>query len=244
MPFFILSLIVQVALVVHILKTGRNTTWVFIVLFFPVVGTLAYLIVEFLPELTNSRTAHSARRRLSSVINPNKDFYEASQNLAVADTVQNAMALAEECLDKSRFAEAKQLYERCIRGVHADDPYILLGFAQSQFGLGDYAGTVRTLDFLKEKNQSYKSPEGHLLYAKAQEQSGNTDAAVHEYEVLSTYYAGPEPRCRLAMILKSRGKTQEAKALFQKVVNESKVAGKHYNTIHKEWVSLAQREYS
>ena len=53
---------------------------------------------------------------------------------------------------------------------------------------------------LKEKNPAARSPEGHLLYAKAQE-------------------------------------------LFGRVVDESRVAGKHYNTLHKEWVALAQREY-
>ena len=244
MPYFIVSLVIQLALVVHILRTGRNMTWVFIVLFFPLIGTLAYVIVELLPEFTQSRTARGAKRKLTKAINPDRDLQAASQNLARADTVQNAMALAEECLGKERYEEARQLYERCLRGLHADDPHLLLGLARSQFGLGDAAATIATLDLLKEKNPKHKSPEGHLLYAKAQEQQGNTDAAIHEYRALTRYYAGPEPVCRLASILKSQGNSQEARALFEKVVNESKVAGKHYNSIHKEWVALARRECS
>ena len=51
MLFLILSLIIQVGLIVHIVKTGRGMMWVFIVLFFPLVGALAYFIVEILPEL-------------------------------------------------------------------------------------------------------------------------------------------------------------------------------------------------
>lgn len=243
MPYLILSLIVQLALVVHILKTGRNMAWVFIVLFFPVIGTLAYLIVEVLPEFSSGPTARRAQRKLSNVVNPNRDLNEASRNLTVADTVQNAMALARECLDKGRYDEARQLYERCLRGVHADDPHLLLGLAQSQFGLGDFAGTIATLDVLKEKNPAARSPEGHLLYAKAQESLGNTDQAIEEYRALLGYYSGPEPACRLASILKARGQTQEAQELFGRVVDESRVAGKHYNTLHKEWVALAQREY-
>jgi hypothetical protein len=244
MPYFIVSLVIQLALVVHILKTGRNMTWVFIVLFFPLIGTLAYIIVELLPEWTNSPSAHRARRTLSSVVNPDKNLHQASRSLAVADTVQNAMALAQECLDKSRYGEARQLFERSLRGVHADDPHLLLGLAQSEFGLGDFGGTVKTLELLKEKNPGHRSPEGHLLYAKAQESLGNTEEAIHEYQALLTYYAGPEPACRLASIFKARGYVQEARALFGKVVTESKIAGKHYNTIHKEWVALAQREYT
>lgn len=243
MPYLILSLIVQVARVVHVLRTGRNTVWIFILLFFPLVGTLAYVIVELLPEFTNSRTARTARRRFSSAINPDRDLQEASRNPAVADTVQNAMTLAEECLEKSRFAEARELYERCLRGMHADDPYLLLGLAKAQFGLGDYAGSVATLDDLKRKNPRHTSADGHLLYAKALEALGQIDAAIDEYEALCRYYAGPQPACRLAMLLKSRGRTADADALLARVVSESEVAGRHYNTIHKEWVTLAKREH-
>ena len=51
MPIIVISIIIQLALVVHIMKTGRNTTWVFIVLIFPLIGSLAYCIIELLPEL-------------------------------------------------------------------------------------------------------------------------------------------------------------------------------------------------
>jgi hypothetical protein len=30
--------------------------------------------------------------------------------------------------------------------------------------------------------------------------------------------------------------------LFQKVINESRIAGRHYNSIHREWVEMARRE--
>ena len=55
MPIFILSILIQLALVVHAIKTGRNSSWVFILLFFPLIGGLAYLIVELLPSMGQSR---------------------------------------------------------------------------------------------------------------------------------------------------------------------------------------------
>jgi hypothetical protein len=240
-PIFIVSLVVQIALVVHILRTGRNMTWVFIVLFFPLVGTAAYVIVELLPEWTGSRTGVQMRRKLAKLANPDRDLQQASQNFAVADTVQNAIVLAGECLAKERFAEAKELYERALRGVHSEDPVLLLGLAKARFGLGDAAGTVQTLDQLKRSNPDHTSPEGHLLFARATEQLGGIDAAIHEYEALVDYYSGPEPSCRLAALYQSRGRTEEARALFTKVLNQSKVAGRHYNTIHREWVEMARR---
>jgi hypothetical protein len=242
MHILIVSLVIQLALVVHILKTGRNMTWIFIVLFFPLVGTLAYLIVELLPEWTGSRSGAAMRRKLARLANPDRNLQAASNRFAVADTVQNAMVLAEECLAKGRYGEARDLYQRALRGVHEDDPVLLLGLARAQFGLGDAASTVATLDFLKTRNPEYTSADGHLLYARAREQLGETGAALLEYEALVRYYSGPEPACRLGAILKTQGRNAEAQALFQKVLNESRIAGRHYNTIHKEWVDMARRE--
>jgi hypothetical protein len=242
MPFLILSVIVQVALVVHILKTGRSPLWVMLVVFVPLIGALAYFIVELLPELSRSRTARNMRRGLSKTVDPNKDFRSATQNLAIADTVQNAISLGNHYLEKSQLAEAKELYQRFLKGVHADDPVLLLGLARAHFGLGEFAEAIGTLDRLKTANPDFKSPEGHMLYARSQEALGNTAAAIHEYEALSRYYSGPEPVCRLALVLKSTGDTQRATELFQRVVEESRIAGRHYNSLNKEWVALARRE--
>lgn len=238
----VLSLIIQLALVIHIVKTGRAMTWIFIVLFFPLVGTLAYLIVEALPEWTGSRAGRQARRKLVKLANPDRELKAATQNFEVADTVQNAMVLAGECLAKERYAEAKELYERAMRGVHADDPALQLGLAQACFGLGDAAGAVQALDLLKERHPDHTSGDGHLLYARAKEKLGDIGAAVYEYESLLDYYAGPEPACRLAGLYKIQGRTDDARALFAKVLAQSRIAGRHYNTLHKEWVEMARRE--
>src|SRR5690606_25801403 len=80
MPYLILSLVIQLSLVVHILKTGRNVTWVFIVLFFPLVGTLAYVFVELLPEWTGSRSGLTLRRKLAKLANPDRGLKQATQN--------------------------------------------------------------------------------------------------------------------------------------------------------------------
>ena len=49
MPLFILSILIQVALVIHIVKTGRSTTWIWIVVMLPVAGSIAYFVLEGLP---------------------------------------------------------------------------------------------------------------------------------------------------------------------------------------------------
>jgi hypothetical protein len=49
MLFYILPILIQVGLVVHVIKTGRNTIWIWVLVLLPGVGSLAYLVVEVLP---------------------------------------------------------------------------------------------------------------------------------------------------------------------------------------------------
>ena len=60
MLFLILPYIIQALLIVHVIKTGRNQLWIWVLLFVPVGGGLAYLAVEIIPELFRSRTAQRA----------------------------------------------------------------------------------------------------------------------------------------------------------------------------------------
>ena len=64
----------QVALVVHIIKTGRDTKWVWIVVMLPLAGSIAYLLLEVLPDVSNTRAGQAAGKKVKSVVNPNKDI--------------------------------------------------------------------------------------------------------------------------------------------------------------------------
>ncbi|MBF0452551.1 MAG: PLDc N-terminal domain-containing protein [Candidatus Magnetomorum sp.] len=48
-------LIFQVFFAVHAVKTGRRMTWLFIILLFPVVGSIIYFITAMLPDLMENR---------------------------------------------------------------------------------------------------------------------------------------------------------------------------------------------
>lgn len=242
MPYFILLMLVQLVLIVHVIKTGRSVMWVFVLLFFPAIGGLAYLIVELLPEFTNSPSARSMRRGLARTLNPNRGLQDASRNLTIAHTTQNAIELGNELLERSQFTEAKDVFERSLQGIHAEDPELLLGLAKAQYGLGEYREVLDALDALKEHNPESTSADGHLLYAQALERMERTGAAIEEYEALMKYYSGPEPICLLARILKTRGDIERADELFQKVVKTSETAGKHYNRMYQEWVRMAKDE--
>ena len=178
MPFGIILLLINVGLIVHAAKTGRFWPWGYIILFIPGLGALAYVLVELLPEWFGSAQGQQARRRVVSTLDPEKRYRALTDQLDVADTIANRSALADECLALGKFAEAERHYEHILALPMGDDAVYALGKARAQFGLGHPQEAVATLEDLRARWPDYQSAEGHLLYARALEDSGRTDDAL------------------------------------------------------------------
>ena len=242
MPLIGLAVLgLEVALIVHVFKTGRPTQWIFIILFIPLAGSIAYFILELLPELRHSRAGRKTARDIGKVIDPNKDLRDLTTRVAQADTVANKSALAKECLDKGRYEEARQLFESCLTGMNQTDPDLMLGLAVAQQGLADYKGAIETLDALREANPDVTLPEGHLVYAESREALGEYDEALSEYQALANYYPGEEARCRYALLLQKQGHVAEAREQFQTLVDKVNAASKVYYRSQREWYDVARR---
>jgi hypothetical protein len=231
----------QLLCAAHVLRTGRPCQWLFIILALPLAGCLVYFLLEMVPDLTRSRAARAAMRDIGAVIDPERDLRELAQRAAQADTVENRTALAQECLRRGRAADAKRLFEGCLTGVHATDPALMLGLAQAQFALEDYAGSCGTLDGLRAAHPALECPQGHLLYARSKEQQGEVDQALIEYAALAEYHPGEEARCRLALLLQKTGRVAEARALFEQVVRSVEAASRLYYRAERDWYDVARR---
>ena len=226
---------------VHVLRTGRPTQWLFVIMLLPVAGCLAYLFLEILPEMRHSRAGRQVARDIGSVVNPDGELRRLTKEAMRTDTVQNKFDLAKECNSRGRFEDARELLEQCLTGVHADDPNIMMALARAEFGLADYAACCNTLDRLREANPDYQSSEGHLMYARAMEGQGKDGEALAEYAALTDYYPGEEARCRYAQLLQRTGQHEQAESQFRQVVNSVDTGSKAYFRAQREWYELAQQ---
>ena len=244
MPFFILSVLIQVAFVIHVVKTGRNTTWIWIVIMLPLAGSAAYFLLEILPELTGSRAGRHTRRKIQTIVNPNKEINAAAKNYSLNDSVENSMKLADECIKKGLYLDAKELYSKCLSGPYKGDPYLMFGLAKAEFFLEEYQKAKEILDELIELNPDYKNQDAHLLYARALDSLGQVSAALHEYETLHGYFSGPEASYYFAKFLKSNNQNERANEIFSQIVSKAKNSPKHYNTLHKDIIRKSKVELS
>jgi hypothetical protein len=241
MSLGLLLLIVEVGLIVHAAKTGRFSPWGFIIFFIPVFGSLAYVLIELLPEWFGSAQGVQARRSVVSTLDPGRRHRELTDQLEITDTIANRSALAEESLTLGKYDEALRHYEHILTLPMGDDAVYALGKARAQFGLGDAQQAVATLDDLRSRWPDYQSAEGHLLYARALEQSGRTEDALAEYQAVANYYPGAEARVRYGLLLDKAGRRGEAKAVFEEVLARLKRAPKYVRRAQAEWLALAEK---
>ena len=237
-----LMILIDVALVIHVLKTGRNTIWIWVVVMLPMAGVVAYFIMEILPDLSRSRSARRIVSTAKRTIDPTGDLRKAHLKLRVNDSIDSRRRVADELCHSGRYADAIDYYQQALSGLYEHDPHLLLGLARAQFELGEATYTRETLDRLIKENPDFRSPDGHLLYARSLEIEGNVAKATEEYETLAKYYPGAEARYRFASILKKTGKTQQANEVLSQLVNDSEIATKHYRKAQAQWLSMAKRD--
>lgn len=237
---FIVTGLFQLALAIHVAKTGRPLYWILLIVMLPWIGGIAYLVAEVLPGLRNDPTARRALRNIGSRINPEKNRRRIEAELQLADTLDNRRRLAEECMQLGDFASAEFLYQRCLTGVYASDPHFMLGMATAQAELGRFAECKQTLESLIAANPAFRSADGHLLYARALEQLGETEKALEEYAALETGYPGEEARSRYVVLLMGAGRTEEAKRVFQSMLDRDKTAPAYYRKKERAWLDQAR----
>lgn len=239
---FILTLAVQAGLIVHVVRSGRNTLWIWAIALLPAAGSLAYIAVEILPEIFGGRTARRTKAGVQRIIDPNRNLRQAAAEVEISGNVDARRRLAEELHARGQYAEAVATYEGGLKGIFEHDPTLLLGLAQAQFAAGAFAAARGSLERLIQHNPDFKSADGHLLYARALEAQDALDEAEHEYAAVAPSYPGAEARLRYALLLKRRGKLNEARVILKELLDGAKLAPAHYRRAQAEWLDRAGRE--
>lgn len=239
MRISLLSLALQIALVIHVIRTGRNTIWIW-VLMVPVVGTLAYLIAEVLPELLGSRSARGAARGMRRALDPNRDLRSAAAEAAVTGTVAAKLRLGAELMRRGDHRAAVDAYRSGLRGLYEFDPALLQGLAEAQFAAGDAAGARASLETLKTHNPEFRAVTADLLLARALESEGRLEAAERAYRVAAPHFPGPEASVRHAELLKRLGRTDEARAILEEILRAAELAPRHVRREQAEWIERSR----
>ena len=146
MIFALVPYILQLALIIHCIKTNKPFYWIYLIIFIPYVGGVAYLLVELLPALLNSRQLRQTGQSIVRTFNPCVTIKKLEEQLENQDTVSNRTALAQAYIEAQQYDKAVPLLRSCLSGPFADDRATLLLLAQALFADGQTADNTQTAD--------------------------------------------------------------------------------------------------
>jgi hypothetical protein len=240
--FSLLPIALTIFCVIHIIRTGADRIWVYVVVLLPGLGSIAYLLAEVLPSMIGGQRARRLASGAVRSIDPGRDLRRRAADLDLVDSAENRRLLAEEHLRLGQYPQAVDLYESALTGIHTDDASLLLGLARAADAAGDHVKALAALDRLRAANPDFQSGEAHLIYARSLEGLGRDGEALEELAALVGYATGEEARCRYAMLLRKHGREAEARRVFEEIMVRAKRANRRYRNAEREWIDIARRE--
>lgn len=212
-----LMIALQVALCVHVVRTGQQMYWLWIIIALGPVGILVYGVAILAPDLLGGTTARRMGQAARETLDPTRAYRKAKADAEEAPTVANRMRLAQAAASLGRHDEAEAMWAEAGQGIHADDPTILLGHANALIELGRFADALPLLDKLGEDPDKGRTPAAALALGRTYEGLGRTSEAATAYEWAAQRLPGLEGMARYAGFLARSGRRPEADELMQEI---------------------------
>ena len=236
-----LHVVIAIYFAVHAMRTGQDKYWLFILFAFPLLGSLVYAFAIWLPDARRSPQGHMVVRGVRQLLDPTRELREAQEALDISATPANRLRLADALLGAGRASEAVVQYQAVLNGIYADDPQVRIHLARALVEAGQALEARVLLDKLIAEQPKLKSPEGHLIYARAVAALGDRERAREEFESLVSYYAGLEARARYAEVLLAWQDQARLSALLAETRKISTRMPAAARDINKEWLARLKK---
>lgn len=236
-----LHVLIAIFFAVHAVRSGQDRYWLWILFAFPLLGSLVYAVAIWLPDARNSRSGQQVLRGVRQALDPTREWRAAQDALDVAATPANRLRLADALLAAGRASEAVVQYQAVLTGLYADDPQVRVHLARALLEAGKPNDAREILDQLIREQPNFKSPEGHLIYARAVAALGDRARAFEEFDVLVGYFAGLEARARYAEVLLAWQERERLQALLEDCEKTIKRMPAAACDINREWIDRLKK---
>ncbi|ATQ41787.1 tetratricopeptide repeat protein [Caulobacter mirabilis] len=234
-----LSLIFAVLMCVHAVRTGRELYWLFIILALQPLGGIVYFAIAVLPDLMGGSTARRLGAAAKQALDPEREYREAKTASDDSPTAGNLMRHAAAAMGLSRFDEAERLYQQAARGIHEDDPALLLGRARALIELSRPGEALALLERLGEQGEAGRTPQAALAMGRAYHALGRTAEADTAYQWAAGRLPGLEGLARYAAFLAEVGRRDEAAEALAEIDKRAAKATAHFRKEARQWREFA-----
>lgn len=236
--FYYAEIALQGLCVFHCIRKGNQNKWIYIIVFLPVIGSIAYFFSEILPGLRRSR---GPKVDIGAVINPGGRIKKLEEKVRFADTFNNRIELADAYLAGGMTDKAIEVYENSLAGAFAENEHGNMQLATAYFAKERYEEVIKTVKKVYKTHQFARSPV-HVLYAKALEFDGKPDLAEAEFKQMKGRYSNFEQRYEYGLFLERADRVEEAAELFEQMIDEGPHLGSMERRNARVWLSKAKDE--
>lgn len=231
--FFGMGFLFQLFAIVHCIKAGRDRFWIWILIIGGMLGVLAYLIVEVLPDWENVKRSFKgpARRKRIAMLramirdNPSAGNYEE---------------LGELLVQQQRWAEAREAFDHALASrTDMLDPFYWRGVAA--YEMGDYPAAVKDFEYVVRIDPKYAYSRARSLLARSLAQSGRTEEAMQTFDRLVESSTAPESLVTAAVFYAANGRTAEARELIDTVLSRRMTMPAYQKRRDRAWFRAAKR---
>lgn len=182
----VLPYLLQLLCIVHIVRTGREYYWIYIIIFVPIIGGVAYIVVEILPSLIHGRgTVRLPSTYVDIVvrsISPTARLKRFERDVAFSPTHENKRVLADEYLACGDHEKALAIYQALATGTWSRDPELTFLRAKCLYALGKYKEGFALVTALESGGYTYRKESEVLVKLKLLERlDPNTVATAQLY---------------------------------------------------------------
>jgi hypothetical protein len=236
MPIFGIGLhiIIAIFFAIHAVRAGRELYWLVILFMFPLLGSIVYFAVVFLPDARLQRGVRKAGAVIQASLDPRRALREAQQALDLTPTAQNQMRLAAALLDAGEIAQAVEQYDACLRGPFAGDAEIGVGAARAKLANNQPQAAIDVLAPLRARHPNFRAEQVGLLLAGAYAAAGRQQEAGVEYEAMAQRFGSIEARAGLALWAIANGQRALAERELKELDHARKHMAKHTRTMHQD----------
>lgn len=241
LSLFGLSLIFSIGLCVHAVRTGQNYFWLWIILLFQPLGGVVYLVAIVLPSIMGGTAVRKAGQAARDTLDPTRDYRRAKAEVEETPTVHNRMRLAAAAGELGRWDEAEAQYRVAAQGVHAEDPALMSGLAQSLTELGRFEEALPILQRLGQDGDPGHTPQLGLLFARVYEGLGRLREADDYFRTGGLRVPGLEGLGRYAAFMARNGRTAEAREMLEEIDRRLARTNPRFQREGRVWRDLAAK---
>ena len=225
--FYPWGYILQILALVHAIRRRPEYYWYLIIFMGGMLGAVAYILIEVLPDAGLARNAFAGLGRKSRI-------RAVETTILDNPSAANYEELGDLLFDEGQYSQSLETYNKSIQ-VRSDSVHAFYRRAQCALILGNFSDAVTDLEYVVGSERKYDTYRAAALLAHAYANSGQADLAEAWFLEVTQFSTKSETLYNYASFLKRQGRSAEAKEWAEKILSKQRTMPRYLKRLERPW---------